>query len=327
MNIKFSHSISKIKSLADAFSLSIMQGKLGKGDNLPSINEASALYKVSRDTVFKAYQELKKRELIDSTPTKGYYVTGEVNHILLLLDTYSAFKQNLYNRFAANLPGNYKVDLIFHQYNEHLFETIVSESIGKYSMYVVMNFSNNQFSDALKDIPENKLLLLDFGDFEKTEYSFVCQDFNESFYQSLNSCSQLLHKYKKLTFVFPEEISHPVSSIDYFIRFCHDQNFACKVIRRDADWKGVELGTAYLCILPQDLVKIIKAADASGFTVGTDIGLIAYNDDPVLEVIKNGISSISIDFGLMGEKAALFVTNKKPIQEYLPTQLILRGSI
>jgi hypothetical protein len=29
----------------------------------------------------------------------------------------------------------------------------------------------------------------------------------------------------------------------------------------------------------------------------------------------------------MGEKAAAFVTNKQIIQEYLPTQLILRGSI
>jgi len=327
MNIKFSHSISKIKSLADAFSTSVMQGELGTGDNLPSINEASALYKVSRDTVFKAYQELKKRGLIDSTPTKGYFVTGEVNHILLLLDTYSAFKQNLYKSFAANLPENYKVDLIFHQYNEHLFETIIRESIGRYSMYVVMNFSNDQFSDALKAIPENRLLLLDFGDFEKSNYSFVCQDFNESFYQSLNACSTLLHKYKKLTFVFPEEISHPVSSIDYFIRFCLDQNFSYEVIRRDADWKGVETGTAYICIHSQDLVKVIKAADASDLIIGTDIGLIAYNDDPVLEVIKNGISSISIDFSLMGEKAAHFVTSKQPIQEYLPTQLIVRGSI
>src|ERR1035437_3195804 len=168
--IKFTRSTSKFKSLADGISLSIMQGELRTGDNLLSINKASALHKVSRDTVFKAYNELKRRSLIDSTPTKGYFVTGEVNHILLLLDTYSSFKQNLYHRFAANLPESYKVDLIFHQYNERLFETIVHESIGKYSMYVVMNFSNDQFSDTLKSIPANKLLLLDFGNFEKSNF-------------------------------------------------------------------------------------------------------------------------------------------------------------
>ncbi|HEY5508820.1 MAG TPA: substrate-binding domain-containing protein, partial [Paludibacter sp.] len=304
-----------------------MHGKIRLGDNLPSINEASTLHKVSRDTVFKAYNELKRRGLIDSNPTKGYFVTGEVNHVLLLLDTYSAFKQDLYHRFTANLPENYKVDLIFHQYNEHLFETIIRESIGRYSIYVVMNFSNETFSDTLKAIPNNKLLLLDFGNFEKSKYSYICQDFNQSFYNCLDEGKKLLHKYDKLAFVFPEEICHPESAIDYFISFCKNNNFNFEIIKRNSDWQGVQAGTAYLCISPDDLVKIIKNADASGLSIGTDIGIIAYNNDPVLEVIKNGISSISIDFGLMGEKAAQFVTLKQPIQEYIPTQLIIRGSI
>jgi len=325
--IKFSNSTSKIKSLADGISLSIMQGRLKVGDNLLSINEASSLHKVSRDTVFKAYNELKKRGLIDSTPQKGYFVTGEVNHILLLLDTYSSFKQNLYHRFIANLPENYKVDLIFHQYNERLFETIVRESIGKYSMYVIMNFSNTHFSETLTAIPSTKLLLLDFGDFEKSEYSYICQDFNQSLFDCLNEGKELLKKYKKLTFVFPEELCHPVSAIEYFMKFCLTEKFEYEVIRKESDWKGVEAGTAYVCILSEDLVKIIKAADSAGLKVGSDIGLIAINDEPVLEVIKDGISSISIDFGLMGEKAANFITGKQPIQEYLPTELIIRSSI
>jgi len=327
IGMKFSHSISKIKTLADGISLSVMQGELKAGDNLPSINEASAFYKVSRDTVFKAYNELKRRGVIDSNPTKGYFVTGEVNHVLLLLDTYSSFKQNLYHRFAANLPENYKVDLIFHQYNEQLFETIIRESVGKYSMYVVMNFSNDHLSDTLKSIPANRILLLDFGNFDKSEYSYLCQDFDESLCKCLNEGADLLKKYKKLTYVFPEELCHPVSSIDYFKKFCVDHNFEYEIIRKESDWKGVEAGTAYLCILSEDLVKIIKDADAAKLNIGEDIGLIAYNNEPILEVIKNGISAISVDFGLMGEKAANFVTGKKTIQEYLPTELIVRSSI
>lgn len=325
--IKFTHSTSKFKSLADGISLAIMQGDLRTGDNLMSINEASAHYKVSRDTIFKAYNELKRRGLIDSNPTIGYFVKGEVNHVLLLLDTYSSFKQNLYDRFVANLPENYKVDLIFHQYNKRLFETIVRESIGKYSIYVIMNFSNEHFSETIKSIPTNKLLLLDFGNFEKAGYSYICQDFNESLYNCLNEGCDLLKKYIKLTFVFPEKVCHPVSATEYFIKFCLARNFEYEVLRKESDWKGIESGTAYICILSEDLVKTIRAADSAGLIVGKDIGLIAYNDEPVLEVIKNGISSISIDFGLMGEKAANFITSKQPIQEYLPTQLIIRSSI
>lgn len=75
------------------------------------------------------------------------------------------------------------------------------------------------------------------------------------------------------------------------------------------------------------MVKIIKEADAANLRIGKEYGLVAYNDETVLEVVKDGITSISIDFGLMGEKAAKFVSTKKKIQEYLPTKLIRRKSI
>ena len=319
--------MSKIQTLTEAISKAIVQEELRVGDNLLSINEASNQYKVSRDTVFKSYSELKRRGLIDSNPMKGYFVKGEVNQVLLLLDTYSPFKQNLYNRFVENLPDNYKVDLIFHQYNEHLFETIIRENVGRYSMYVVMNFSDTRFSESLKVIPSSKLLLLDFGNFEKNGYSFICQNFNESFYNCLYSFKEKIKKYKSFVLVFPEEISHPISSIDWFIRFCNEESYNYNVIRRKADWQGVKKDSLYLCIQTEDMVRIIKEADAASLVLGSDLGLIAYNENPILEVIKNGITSISIDFGLLGEKAARFVRTKEPIQEYLPTELVMRTSI
>lgn len=327
LKVKFNHSTTKIKSLVEAINLSIMEGKLKIGDNLLSINEASAFYKVSRDTVFKAYNELKRIGVIDSTPQKGYFVKDEVNRVLLLLDNYSPFKKDLYHRLAENLPENYKVDLIFHQYNEDLFETIIRESIGKYSMFVVMNFSNDNFSKTLNAIPSNKLLLLDFGNFEKSQFNYICQDFNEALYESLKSEIETIRKFRKLVYVFPEDLRHPISSIYFFKQFCTDFEFEYQIVRKKSEWKGIELGCLYLCITTEDMVQIVKDVNQSGCKLGSEIGLIAYNDDPVLEIIKSGISSISIDFGLMGEKAAQFIKTKNSIQEYLPTRLIVRGSI
>jgi DNA-binding transcriptional regulator YhcF (GntR family) len=327
MTIKYSNASSKIKVLIDNISNAVMHNELKIGDNLLSINEASAFYKVSRDTVFKAYNELKRLGIIDSTPQKGYFVKDEVNRVLLLLDNYSPFKKDLYHRLVDNLLENYKVDLIFHQYNEDLFETIIRESIGKYSMFVVMNFSNDRFSDTLNAIPASKLLLLDFGNFEKSQFNYICQDFNEALYNSLQDEIETIRKYRKLVFVFPDDLRHPISSIDFFKQFCNDNTFEYQILRKNIDWKGVENECLYLCITTDDMVKVVKDADKVGFKLGNEIGLIAYNDDPVLEIIKSGISSISIDFGLMGEKAADFVKSKIVIQEYLPTKLIIRGSI
>lgn len=184
-NDTFGQQSSKVTQLADRLSQSISMKEFMEGDSLPSINELSRRYGVSRDTVFKAFQDLKERGLIDSTPRKGYYVTGQLTNVLLLLDQYTPFKETLYNSFVSHLPLHYKVDLLFHQYNERLFNTIVRESVGKYSKYVVMNFDNEKFSTSLNKINPARLLLLDFGKFDKERYSYVCQDFDRAFYQAL----------------------------------------------------------------------------------------------------------------------------------------------
>ena len=48
-----------------------------------------------------------------------------------------------------------------------------------------MNFDNEKFSTALNKINPSRLLLLDFGKFEKDKYSYICQDFDDSFYLAL----------------------------------------------------------------------------------------------------------------------------------------------
>lgn len=327
MTVNFSHSKSKVNTLIDAISNEIATGVLKLGDNLPSINETSAKHKISRDTVFKAYKELKRRGLIDSNPMKGYYVKGEVNHVLLLLDTYSPFKQNLYNRFVQHLPISWKVDLIFHQYNKKLFETIIRESIGRYSMYVVMNFSNTQFSESLKSIPEGKLLLLDFGNFDKQQYSFLCQDFDQALYDCLTEHRNIISKYRKIVMIFPTENNHPKSSVNFVKDFCSDSNIAFEYIEDIYLLNNIEENVLYFIISHTDLVKVILESKNKNLKIGEDIGILVYNDEPLLEVIKEGIAAISIDFGLLGEKAAHFVGEKSIIQEYLPTKFIYRPSI
>ncbi len=327
MEVNFSHSKSKVRALCDAISNAVIMGELNVGDNLPSINEASTKFKVSRDTVFKAYSELKQRGLIESNPMKGYFIKGEINHVLLLLDTYSPFKQNLYNRFVENLPKTWKVDLIFHQYNEHLFETIIRESLGRYNMYVVMNFSNTQFSESLKVIPEGKLLLLDFGNFDKQSYSYICQNFDQALYDCLNEYKHLISKYSKLAMVFPEETCHPESSIIFVKQFCADINIEFELAPNISELKEIEKNVLYFIVSHTDLVRVIQESNAKNLIIGKDIGVLVYNDEPLLEVIQQGIASVSIDFGLLGEKAAQYIKTKTLIQEYLPTKLLLRPSL
>lgn len=87
-NIKFGQQSTKVKQLSDLIEQDILVGKYRTDTSLPSINALSKTYHVSRDTVFKAFADLRERKLIDSTPGKGYYVTNRKEKIFLLLDEY-----------------------------------------------------------------------------------------------------------------------------------------------------------------------------------------------------------------------------------------------
>ena len=322
----FGQQSSKVTQLADLISQAISMREFLEGDSLPSINELSRRYGVSRDTVFKAFSDLRERGIIDSTPRKGYFVTGQVTNVLLLLDQYTPFKETLYNSFAKHLPVNYKVDLLFHQYNERLFSTIVRESVGKYNKYVVMNFDNERFSASLNKISPARLLLLDFGKFEKERYSYVCQDFDESFYGALQRLDDRFSSYRKFVFLFPSSLKHPQSSKDYFFRFCQDYNLSGSV-EEDIENLKVEKDTAYLAIKQQDVVKVVKQGRLAGLKCGKDFGLLAYNDIPSYEVIDEGMTALTIDWEQMGNEVARFVLDNAVVQKYLPTEVRLRNSL
>lgn len=322
----FGQQSSKVTQLADLISQAISMREFLEGDSLPSINELSRRYGVSRDTVFKAFSDLRERGIIDSTPRKGYFVTGQVTNVLLLLDQYTPFKETLYNSFAKHLPVNYKVDLLFHQYNERLFSTIVRESVGKYNKYVVMNFDNERFSASLNKISPARLLLLDFGKFEKERYSYVCQDFDESFYGALQRLDDRFSSYRKFVFLFPSSLKHPQSSKDYFFRFCQDYNLSGSV-EEDVENLKVEKDTAYLAIKQQDVVKVVKQGRLAGLKCGKDFGLLAYNDIPSYEVIDEGITALTIDWQQMGNEVARFVLDNAVVQKYLPTEVRFRNSL
>ena len=76
MDLEFNSKNTKVQQLTDFIQRSIAAHELGVGDKLPSINEMSRHFHLSRDTVFKAYSDLKKLGVIDSVQSKSYYVTN-----------------------------------------------------------------------------------------------------------------------------------------------------------------------------------------------------------------------------------------------------------
>lgn len=326
LNTNVSGGQTKIRQLVNSVSEAISSGKLKPGDDLPSVNQLSAESGFSRDTVFKAYSILKKMNVIESAPQKGYFVTGEMQRIFMLLDDFSAFKEQLYQSFRQNIPENYSVDLLFHHYNPVVFRQLVENSLGRYSAYIVMNIDNKSTDAILDKIDTNKLLVLDMGK-PGDGKNFLLQDFNETVVNCLLQGVSKIQKYNEFILVYSEKNTpHPVDIVSAFRQFCKSASISHRIIE-EFNGQLLKSGQAYLAIKDSDLVGILKSGIKNGFQPGKDFGVISYNDSPMKEITAGGITVISTDFEKMGELAAEFVKNKQKIAKVLPPALILRNSL
>ena len=69
--------IPKYRQIIQSIEVGLQEGHLKKGDKLPSVNSIRNRFSLSRDTVFMAFGELKKRGIIDAVAGKGYYIKSE----------------------------------------------------------------------------------------------------------------------------------------------------------------------------------------------------------------------------------------------------------
>ena len=318
--------VPKYLQIVNSISNAIAENVLHQGDVLPSVNSICKTAQLSRDTVFKAYSILKDQNVIESVPNKGYYVANETRKVLLVLDTFKAYKEVLYHSFIKNLPDNFIADVQFHHYNIDNFKTIINNSVGKYYKYIVMNFDDENIPDILTSLSSDKLLLIDWNIHSKTNNNYVFQDFGKAFYESLKDCLYLLKKYEETVFVYPTYTNHPIETVSFFIKFCDNYSLKHRIIT-DVENFEIEKNIAYISTNDRILGRFLEECRKKNFEPGEDVGFLSYNDTPMKKFIYKGISVISTDFNKLGTKAAEFVVTDKPMQNYIPTKLILRESL
>lgn len=325
--IRESQGTTKLQSLIDSINEAIASENLKPGDTLPSVNELSRLSGYSRDTVVKAYNILKQKSVIESTPAKGFFVSSSSQWVFMLLDDFSAFKEQLYRAFRSNLPQKYSVDLLFHHYNPKVFEQLISQAIGRYSMYVIMNISNKKLHPILSKIDPERLLILDMGDEKDMKNNHILQNFDVAVTDCLSQSLSLLLKYKEFVFIYSrQKTPHPPETENALRNFCRQHGLGFHVMS-EVHPECMIAGQVYFVITETDLVNVLKGCREKGLSLGSELGIIAFNDTPMKEIAGNGITVISVDFNEMGRKAAEFIHKRQKVSEVLKTRLIVRGSL
>ncbi len=326
LNINHDSDTPKYQQLVNSINNAVSENLLKKGDLLPSVNSICLENKLSRDTVFKAYSILKDQRIIESVPNKGYYVAGETRKVLLVLDTFKAYKEVLYHSFVNNLEQNIITDVQFHHYNIDTFTTIINNSVGKYYKYVVMNFDHKDVVSVLATISNEKLLLIDWNIHSKTKNNYVFQDFGSAFYDSLIEAVDLFRKYESIDFVYPNYTNHPIETITFFKKYCKDFGFKYNIITNPREF-DIKKKIAYISVSDRILGVFLEQCREKNFEPGVDVGFLSYNETPMKKFIYKGISVISTDFSALGTKGAEFITKDEPMHYYVATKLIIRESL
>lgn len=321
--------IPKYKQIISSIEKAIEEGKLVKGGKLPSINKVCAAFSLSRDTVLQAYEVLKKRGGIYAIPGKGYYVKStEIKikqRIFLLFDELNIFKEDLYNSFLENIGKNVQVDIFFHHFNLQVFQKLITDNNGNYTKYVIMPANLVGADLFIKTLPANEVYILDQTNSELKPYPAVYQNHTKDINDALLKGKYKLLKYKKIILIFPG-YREPLGMKEGFEKFCTDFLFENEIITEFGN-REIKVGDVFIIPNDRDLVSVIEKSKLQNLKLGSDFGIVSYNETPLKKVVENGITTISTDFSAMGKIIAVMILNGKKKQIENKCSLIVRNSL
>ena len=324
----------KYIQLTNSIVNSIEKGILGKGYLLPSINELSFELDISRDTAEKAYKHLKKLGVIGSVPGKGYFISNtdvkQSIKIFLLFNKLSTHKKIMYDAFVESIGKDAVIDFYIYNNDFALFRKLLTNKRDDYTNYVIIPVfleGGEKAHEIINTIPKEKLLLLDqLLPGVDGEFAAVYELFEKDIYDALEQMVERLSRYQTIKIIFPDYTYHPIQILEGFYRFCNQYAFNYEVVA-DVNKAVIVEGEVYISLMENDLVLLVEKIIETKLEVGKQVGVISYNETPLKKIILNGITTISTDFYLMGQKAAQLILAKSIEHVAVPFHLRLRDSL
>jgi DNA-binding transcriptional regulator YhcF (GntR family) len=324
----------KYLQLINSILKGIEDGRIEKDDILPSINDFSMALDTSRNTIERAYNDLKKSGVVNSVAGKGYFIANtkfnQPVKTLLLFNKLSQHKKLMYDAFAATLGSNAAIDFYIYNNDFNFFRKLINDKMDYYSKFVIIpHFIENSEKafEVINTIPKEKLILMDkLVPGVTGAFGAVYEDFEQDIYYALEQLLEKLSKYHTLKIIFPESTYHARDILTGFSNFCGQYAFDYEIIHSIAN-ENFKKGTVYINLMEDDLVALIEKIIANKLKPGQDIGVISYNDTPIKKIILDGITTISTDFKLMGEMTAELILKNSTAHIAIPFKVTLRNSL
>ncbi|WP_346860059.1 GntR family transcriptional regulator [uncultured Draconibacterium sp.] len=333
LRINHDSEVPKYKQVVEMIISDIEAGIFKKGQRIPSINETSEELLLSRDTVEKAYVHLKKKGVLLSVRGKGYYV-NQINvqkeiKVALIFNKLSNYKRSIYYSFVETLGSKAAVDVFIYNYSIDKFEDIIDNQINNYDYFAILPQFNDEdtvVDRVIKKIPREKVLLIDRNLDSLKDYPVVYQEFEKDIQTALGKGISLLKKYTKVNLVFPSNEFYSKNILRGFQIFCQVNALDFSIIDQ-LDENDVKKKEAYVLVSDDDLYRFVKITKGKGWKLGQDIGVVAYNDNPVKEILEDGITTISTNHYEIGRLAAQMILSKEFKRIKSPFEFVQRNSL
>ncbi len=300
------------QQLVEAVLYATKTGLMDRGDRLPSINELSRLYAVSRSTIEKSYNNLRDMGILASQHGKSYYINrldpAPELKVLVLFNQLNEYTKVVYDALTARIGQKAEIDFqIYHNSAAH-FRAIVRRKHASCShIMVIPHFLDDPEggSQVLDRMPKDKLIVLDkevpglsgcFG----TVYGHFSTDID----QAIQELSPGLRKYQCVNLIFPAHTSYPGTLPEAFTRACSKRNLVCRV-SADLTKDMVRDGEAFIVVSDAQLMFLVREIiNSSDLVAGRHVGIVSYQDNDAKKAMLNGITTISSDLKAMGKSAA-----------------------
>jgi DNA-binding transcriptional regulator YhcF (GntR family) len=325
--------VPKYRQVVNLIISDIETGIFKHGQRIPSINETSEELLISRDTVEKAYIRLKKMGVLSAVRGKGYFI-NQTNayrklRIALILNKLSNYKRNIYYSLSQTLGVKAGIDVFIYNHDIVQFETIIDNNLHNYDYFIILpHFSNEQadYAPVIQRIPKGKVIIADRYPDDLKEYPAVYQEFENDIQSALKSGLHLLKKYQRLNLIFPSDQFYSRRITRGFQIFCQIHGFRYTIIDQVRE-EVISENEAYIIVSDDDLYRFIKILRARGWKAGHQAGVIAYNDNPVKEILEEGITTISTNHDEIGRLIGEMIIHRNFRKIRTPFEFVERKSL
>lgn len=301
LSVEGSSNMPKYMQIVNIILSDIENGVFKKGEMIPSINETSSEFYISRDTVEKAYKKLKEMGAVCSVRGKGYFVASSSNaqgkKVLLISECLGNETKYLYELLKTTLNRVEEAEVYIHTGNPDLLRKSIQTHIGLYDYYIMMSNPENyseKMTEALELIPSRKLICIQNSLSSLQEVAARFNYEEAQLRKQLESMIEVFNRYDKIYLGTPGKVFFNMLYVG-ILNFFLDKNIKVETFP-DFDSMEVKKGDLFIPVCDEELYAILNNCSSKGFKPGRDIGVIGLTDSPLFEFIGGGITVLCTDF-------------------------------